>query len=348
MSNHAHAQTLAEDPEPEEWLDPDVWLARRGSSRDAGWDVDDRDRDQEWWDGWDGADEGDWLDELSGGHGDGGAGHAPWYLGDALAVADGTAELEVQDWEAEILAIPFVRRCRALLEYVGEGRRLTDRGTLPVARIRELRGILGVSRPGTTLREVPEIRECWNALIQMGVLTIADDWVRRSEDPHGHWTLDRSSEDLSAGAVAALGWLLALKTCVCPEHGGFEGEWCLLETLLATTAPGGLMLPRLPEDGELGELEVAELFAAIGASPQITRLPVDEEAGCVDLAALSELATVQRDLDLLVDAGVLERRGASIIGSPALGAAVALHLILRDRALPQCASPGCRRRVRER
>lgn len=236
----------------------------------------------------------------------------PWFLPPTSSLLE-EEEIDDLEWVRQAAAIPFVQRCRLLRDYVGDGRPLTDSGVLPNAAVRELKQRAGIVRPGGRLREIPELFGPWVVLLNLGVLVEDDSRrVRRcsTERPGARGALDEADEPLGeldgeVDGVLAIAELLHVLSRCCPGHGGFRDTGLLLESLLAATCEDGVTLPEIPADGCLDEAAIARLFRGIGANSAITRVPIDECRGEVDLQVLVHLADAQRDLFLLQAYGIL-------------------------------------------
>lgn len=209
--------------------------------------------------------------------GTGAAAEEPWLAAVPSSLA-GAAEHELgpADYERE----GVVRVALALLEVVGEGRRLTATGALGRAATAELLRACGIARGVRSMWDHPEVVAAWVALRDGGWLEVAGDRVRPVRGPVPVVTAAEDPEGFVELGHALLTSLLLGREARHPEDGGFRG---------------------MPDTA-------AALIAACGADglPRRER----EEPG--------RRLRVRQDLDALVAAGALRLDGQRFRGSAAL------------------------------
>jgi hypothetical protein len=221
----------------------------------------------------------------------------PWFLPEpASAERSGLTELELgpEDYAAS----DFVRAALALLEVVGEGRRLTATEALGRDDTAELLAALGIERRVRSMWDHPEIVAPWITLRDGGWLEVSGDRVRRAPGPVPAVTAQQDPDGFVEVGHALLTALLLGRDAREIRDGGFQG---------------------MPDTA-------ASLMIACGADG----LPV-QPAGAAqrDREEIERWLRVRRDLESLVAAGALTRDGERFQGSGALLVAVAA--VVRDR-----------------
>ncbi|MFC7375435.1 hypothetical protein ACFQRD_09200 [Brachybacterium sp. GCM10030268] len=237
----------------------------------------------------------------------------PWFLGDAPTSTTESADAARPAAMAVGLdQLPFFRTMRHLVDFIGEGRRLTKRGDLFAVDRRQVeRSIFGDAPIDTWWRHRGDslTQFVWSVLIRHGVLLRADGSVRVSE---GH----RASS--MAGTVPGLDVDEAESMIeIGLEHadvgtglwfGGTGGVLSedSLDALLVASGPDGLVLPDHPGDAELIHCsETVHFLVGLLRHPHIRDVPIDRRTGHVVAAELWRLVRVSLSMDNLVSRGLV-------------------------------------------
>lgn len=243
----------------------------------------------------------------------------PWFLPDpeeAGSISLGT--LAPDDEGTDHAENAFVRRAAALLELIGEtGRPITATGALGRA---DCRALLAEDAGGPSARETgvrsmwerPELAGPWVTLLDGGWLEIVGSRVRRLPGPVPFIPFETDADCFVEFAHAVLTAHLLGRDARGEEEGGFHGMPDTLAALLAACRSSGLSLP------DPGSAEMALLA-----------VPIDPATGGRDQQEMARLAAVRRDLDELVESGVLTREGQNMVGSAAV--MIALAALIRER-----------------
>ncbi|QCR52256.1 hypothetical protein C1N80_00770 [Brachybacterium sp. SGAir0954] len=264
----------------------------------------------------------------------------PWFLGDVPVPEavdpddpEGRALLRSQlpafDWPGHL---------QDLLDFVGEGRRVTRTGTFYVADVRAYRrgGRCPARRRDrwSTWDPAPGLDERARMLRGLGWVEIVDHVLQPTalcpdrealRDAAGTAMLQAMRDGLAAILAQRLqrqGHDLWLRAEDSPREP-------LTEALLLATRPEGLLLPWAPMDGDLDHCrQVCEYLAGLLQHPAIRSVPLDPYTGHPHPAALRELAHLGAVLEDLVRWGVLSAEG----GDPELERSVRAGIATRYRA----------------
>lgn len=240
----------------------------------------------------------------AGGHGDlpppaGSSPRWPWFLPDA------DLDLErMRDWDPQHhLQIyrdsVLVQRAQAVLDFVGEGRRVTSTGALNRADTAEVLGRFGIDRTVRSMWDAPELAHTWTALHDGSWLEFAGSRVRPDSGPIGPVSADEDPEQFVDFAHALLLSALGSMWARAGREGGFLGMPDTLTTVLYVCQEGGLRLSEI--DGE-----------------QFPDVPMDPRTGEQDRDAILRYRDVTSDLARLRTAGVLDGDERQVHGSGAV------------------------------
>jgi hypothetical protein len=236
----------------------------------------------------------------------------PWFLPapeeDGMALGGLDAEQDAPAYARNA----FVQRAVALLDFVGEGRRVTRTGALGREDSRDLLAAMGEGGAVRSMWDRPEIVGPWVSLLDGGWLELDRGMVRRAAGPVPAPSAQQDAEGFVAFGHAVLTAALFGRDARDAEDGGFAGMPDTIAALLAACGTDGLTLPD-----------------PLSPEPGAPRPPQDPLTGVVDREELTRLFAVGRDLSDLAAIGVLERRGSRFLGSPAV--LVALVALIRGR-----------------
>lgn len=236
----------------------------------------------------------------------------PWFLPapeeDGMALGGLDAEQDAPAYAGSA----FVQRAVALLDFVGQGRRVTRTGALGREDSRALLAAMGLDTAVRSMWDRPEIVGAWVSLLDGGWLELDRGVVRRAEGAVPFVSAEQDAEGFVAFGHAVLSAALFGRDARDAEDGGFVGMPDTIAALLAACRTEGLTLPD-----------------PVSPEPGAPRPPLDPLTGVVDREELKRLFAVRHDLSDLAAIGVLERRGPRFIGSPAV--LVALVALIRDR-----------------
>ncbi|ASK64693.1 hypothetical protein CFK39_01255 [Brachybacterium avium] len=238
----------------------------------------------------------------------------PWFLPGPEA-AEGTVLIEgaLTEDAAVYAANDFVERAAALLEHLGgQPRKVTGTGALNRADSAEVLEALGMRPSLRTMWERPELAGPWVTLLDGGWLEVTSGMVHPLAGPVPYVPLAAGGEGFVEFGHALLSACLFGKDARDAQDGGFRGMPDTIAALLVACGPEGLVMPDL-------------------LSPDAAELPVplDPSTGEWDRAELHRLVAVTRDLDDLVDLGILHRHGRHHTGSAAVLAA--LVALMKER-----------------
>lgn len=223
----------------------------------------------------------------------------PWFLPEPTTSEGPRGMAELDLGPEDYAASDFVRAALALLELVGDGRRLTATAGLRREDTAELLRALGMDRSVRSMWDHPEIVGPWITLRDGGWLEVAGSRVRRTPGPVPVVTAQEDPEGFIEVGHALLTALLLGRDARDPRDGGFQG---------------------MPDTA-------AALMVACSADA----LPVHPEgAPQRDREEIARWLRVRRDLEGLVAVGALSRDGERFRGAGAL--LVAGAALLRDRS----------------
>ncbi|MFC7374639.1 MULTISPECIES: hypothetical protein [unclassified Brachybacterium] len=226
----------------------------------------------------------------------------PWFLpapdediGNPLAGTDPGQEREA------FAANSFVQRAVAVLEFVGDGRRVTGTDALGRADSAALLEQMGIERGVRSMWDHPELAGPWIALLDGGWLEIGAGWVRRETGPVRFVPASEDPDGFVEFGHAVLTATLFGKDARDGADGGFMGMPDTIAALLVACGPGGLTL-----------------HDALSEEPDAPEVPQDPSTGEWDRDELRRLFAVAHDLSDLAAMGVLERDGNRYSGSSAV------------------------------
>ena len=234
----------------------------------------------------------------------------PWFLPDT------DIDLErIRDWDPrEHLEVyrrnTLVRRAQILLDFIGQGRRLTSTGALNRADTAEVLDRFGIDRTVRSMWDVPEITQVWGTLHDGSWLETTGTQIRPGSGPVAPASADEQPEQFIDFAhtllLSALGSMWARDG----SEGGFTGMPDTLTTLLYVCQEGGLRRYDLRRE-------------------QLPEVPLDPRTGQQDMDELLRYMRVATDLERLQTAGILEGDEDRVHGSaPVLIAAIGFTEIL--------------------
>ena len=176
---------------------------------------------------------------------DGGQAGLPWpqFL-PAPETDTGEGLLTDLDQSAEAYAAhPVVRRAVALLEVVGQGRRVTATGALTRADAAEVLRVCELEGTARSMWDRPEIVGPWIALRDGGWLEVRGDRAVRGVGPVPYVPLTEDPEAFVDFGHALLTSLLLGRQAREADDGGFAGMPDSLAAVLISCREGGLTMP---------------------------------------------------------------------------------------------------------
>ena len=194
-----------------------------------------------------------------------------------------------------------MRRALALLDHVGQGRRVTATGALGRSETAQLLTALGVDRGVRSMWDHPEIVGPWVTLRDGGWLEVEQGRVRRAAGPVPAVPADGDPEGFVEFAHAVLTAMLLGRDARDREDGGFRGMPDTAAALLVCCREEGLRMPD-----------------PTTADPAVQQ----------DSEQIGRWMRVMHDLEQLVAIGALDRDQGRFHGSEAL--LVAVVALLRE------------------
>ena len=236
---------------------------------------------------------------------------ALWFLGEAPVPGR-----EPQDAEeragmlAEFEQLPFLLTVRHLLDFVGEGRRITKQGELFAVDRRELEELLDEvdTRWSWHLHGSGQILHlAWRTLLSRRVLFREEGQVRpvlkRLEDQWDSSDPEQQLKGMQSQVETALEAALTSHEFT-PWSVGFDDH--LMDALLIASGPDGLLLPTLPPDGDLVHCrEVVQFMSQMLRHPWIRQVPLDHVTGHPSEHGLRALSHTLYVMGRLNDCGLL-------------------------------------------
>lgn len=235
----------------------------------------------------------------------------PWFLGDAPApTEEPTDEVGRREMAAAAAQLPFLRVVRHLLDFVGDGCRLTKQGALFAVDRRRIEELCRDPADGWSWRPYgadSRVQEAWNLLIRQGWLTREDGEVRPTSSPLFSSEGTTLTEE---GIHAARRLLAAVLEDACPMDRYFVttdgAERDIWDALLVASGPDGLVLPDHPRDGALIHcFESVDFLVGLLRHPYVRDVPIDRASGHVEDSAIRQLAQTAEALCRLVGCGVV-------------------------------------------
>lgn len=234
-----------------------------------------------------------------------------WCLADAPApMSEPTDEEGRAEMLAELDRLPFLQAIGHVVAFVGEGRRLTKQGELFAVDRRQLESrLLEVDdhRTGEWYGNSQILHVAWNVLLSSGLLVKREGHV---EPAMGH----AGDEESAEGAENALRRARSLLAAAL-ESSATSAEFAYwddgldedgLDALLVASGPEGLLLPRIPPDGELIHCgEVVQFMLQLLRHPYIREVPIDRRTGHPLARGLGALERLSRTMGRLRDSGLL-------------------------------------------
>lgn len=236
----------------------------------------------------------------------------PWFLPDS-----GIDLEQIRDWEPQ-QHLPvyrrnaLVRRAQILLDFVGQGRKLTATGALNRADTAAVLQRLGIDRTARSMWDVPELAQIWAVLHDGSWLETTGTRVRPGTGPTTPASAEEDPEQFVDFAHSLLLSALGSMWARDGAEGGFIGMPDTLTTLLYVCQDGGLRRYDLRRE-------------------DIPEIPMDPRTGQQDVDELLRYMRVVTDLERLQTAGVLDSDEQRVYGStPVLLAAIGLTEILGE------------------
>jgi hypothetical protein len=226
----------------------------------------------------------------------------------------------LEEFAEEIAVCPFVRRCLAIMDLVGDERQVTSEGFPCEEDVRELALRTGTGPATGRWAEATALHGPWTVLLHHKWLEIDRGTVRPGGLPRLTSTLSALGLDepdatgpSTPGPVEVLpmSMLVALATWK-PWQGGLINPQDTLDAVLVCTTADGLTLPRVPDLPLVGIHEQRRLRASLG--PLLAGAdgsPEEPAAASAPLPAIrrKRVANVTYDLDLLVSHGLVDKQG---------------------------------------
>lgn len=243
----------------------------------------------------------------------------PWFLGSApTPTQEPTDRASRTMMMAELAQLPLFRTVRQLVDFIGDGLRITKQGELFAVDRRKLERQYSDSSSeyawgtyGITSRT----HLAWTVLTRHGWLVREEGWVRPTgralaapgRDDATERDLDGARSLLAAALdeAAAGDWYSVLP-------GGFGED--VLDALLVASGSEGLTLPNHPVDGVLLHCcESVRFLVELLRHPHIHDVPLDRRTGHVADGAVLRIARVSHSIDLLISSGlVIIERGDGV------------------------------------
>ncbi|MGP9602131.1 hypothetical protein ACT3SQ_16760 [Brachybacterium sp. AOP42-C2-15] len=225
----------------------------------------------------------------------------PWFLPEPSASREALMSLDLEQDAEDYATNSFVRCTVALLEFVGQGRRVTATGALGRADAAALLARCGLERNVRSMWDHPEIVGPWVTLRDGGWLEVSAGRVHRERGPIPFVAAAEDSAGFVEFGHAVLTALLLGRDARDVEDGGFRGMPDTLAALMIACREGGLRMQDLRS-----------------ADPAVLE----------DREEVARWMRVRHDLEGLVALGALEQDQDLFTGSEAL--LVAVVALLRD------------------
>lgn len=231
----------------------------------------------------------------------------PWFLGDAPAPATEPREDRVQrEMRAELFGHPLIRVLAGLLEFIGDGRRVTKQGRLFAADRKEFAGQFGLARSWGYGAEGHGVETAWTLLLTNGWLALADGQVRPAEEPPYPGGFDAGAEHYLEACRLAFASVLETDDVGPYGWGARYADEEILEALLIASSPAGLTLPDHPVDGAIVHCQdMVRFLVGLVQHPWIRDVPIERSTGHIEHAALRGLAGCGQALRTLRRRGVV-------------------------------------------
>lgn len=218
--------------------------------------------------------------------------HRPWFLGAAPAPAEEPSDDHGQAaMRAELVTNSLICVLAGLLEFIGDGRRVTKQGHLFAVDRKELVAQLGQVRLGGYGADAHDVAIAWRLLLTNGWLTLEDGQVRPAQDPPFPGGFDADAEHYLDACRLAFASVLESDDAGGYGWGARGTDDEVLEALLIATSPDGLTLPDHPVDGTIVHCsEMVRLLLEVIRHPWIRDVPINRSTGHIESAALHHLA----------------------------------------------------------
>lgn len=225
----------------------------------------------------------------------------PWFLPEPSASREALMLLDLEQDAEDYTSNSFVRCTVALLEFVGQGRRITATGALGRADTAALLSRCGIEQGVRSMWDHPEIVGPWVTLRDGGWLEVRAGRVHRERGPIPFVAAAEDPAGFVEFGHAVLTALLLGRDARDTEDGGFRGMPDTLAALMIACRKGGLQMQDLRS-----------------ADPAVLE----------DREEVARWMRVRHDLEGLVALGALEQDQDLFTGSEAL--LVAVVALLRD------------------
>lgn len=210
---------------------------------------------------------------------------------------------------AELEQNALLTEMRELLDFIGDGRRLTAAGTLYVVEKKEFHRSSSRAGAGGARNDWYEHRwldERLDLLCRIGWLEVEERVLRTASVP----AIDalRSGEPDSVLDAARELFAAVLRRTLPREPRGLtlRTRSLDLDALLIATGPDGLTLPWAPYGGEFTHCaEVVAFLVRLLGHPHIHEVPIARYGGHPEAGALASLASLRDELSPLVSWGIL-------------------------------------------
>jgi len=231
----------------------------------------------------------------------------PWFLGEAPAPTEEPSDEQGRAaMRAELVTNPLIRVLASLLEFIGEGRRVTKQGRLFAVDRRELIAQIWPGRNRDYDPDACGVENAWTLLLSNGWLALADGQVRPAEAPPFPGGFDADAEHYLEACRLAFASVLETDDVGPYGWGARYADDDVLEALLIATSPTGLTLPDHPVDGTIVHCrEMVRLLVDVVRHPWIRDVPINRSTGHIESAALRHLARCGEALWSLPRRGVV-------------------------------------------
>lgn len=211
----------------------------------------------------------------------------PWFLPDTdldlEQIRDWDPQRHLQVYRDSVL----VQRAQVLLDFVGEGRKVTATGALNRPDTAAILERLGIDRSARSMWDVPEIEHVWTTLHDGSWLENVGTRVQPGTGPVPPVSAEESPEQFVDFAHALLLSTLGSMWGREGHDGGFIGMPATLTTLLYVCQEGGLKLydigreelPEVPMDPRTGEQDWDEIMRYLQVTDDLAQL---RTAGILD------------------------------------------------------------------
>lgn len=231
----------------------------------------------------------------------------PWFLGEAQAPAEEPSDDHGQAaMRAELVTNPLIRVLAGLLEFIGDGRRVTKQGRLYAVDRREFVAQIGPARRWEYGTDAYHADSAWTLLLTNGWLALAEGQVRPADHPPFPGGFDADAEHYLDACRLVFASVLETDDVGHWTWGMRFGDDDVLEALLIASSPAGLILPDHPADGTIVHCdEMVRLLVELVRHPWIRDVPIERSTGHIEPAALRQLAWCGEALCSLSRRGVL-------------------------------------------